>query len=265
MPFLILLPESKTIEMKREEFEIEVCSNSVRSSLEADKAGANRIELCDNLYEGGTTPSIGTILQCKEQCSLSVFPIIRPRGGDFLYSNEELAVMIKDIEIARIHGADGFVIGCLKEDGQINYEMNARLIEAAKGLPVSFHRAFDMTKNPKESLEVLKQLGISRLLTSGQENKAKDGKKLIRSLVEQAGQHLIIMPGSGIDESNIVDIATYSKAKAFHLSLREPIESKMQFRRDGIYMGGLKDIPEYENKYTSSERVRNFIELLKQI
>lgn len=251
--------------MKREEFEIEVCSNSVRSSLEADKAGANRVELCDNLYEGGTTPSIGTIVECKTQCSLSVFPIIRPRGGDFLYSNEELAVMIKDIEIARMHGADGFVIGCLKDNGQINYEMNARLIDAAKGLPVSFHRAFDMTQNPEESLKVLKQLGISRLLTSGQANKAIDGKALIRSLVEQADQQLIIMPGSGIDESNIHEIATYTQAKTFHVSLREPEESKMQFRRDGIYMGGLKDIPEYENKYTSSDRVRNLIEILKQI
>lgn len=251
--------------MKRNQFEIEVCANSVLSAIAAEKGGADRVELCDNLYEGGTTPSAGMITQTKLATSFGVFPIIRPRGGDFLYSNDEMEVMIKDIELANNIGVDGIVIGCLLENGKIDYEKCSRLIEAAKGLPITFHRAFDMTVDAFEALDTCIELGVSRILTSGQKNKAIDGVSLIAELVKQAGTNIIIMPGSGITEDNIQFIAGQTKAKAFHLSLRDSYESEMVFRRSDIFMGGTKEIPEFVNKYTSAERVRTLINQIKDV
>ncbi len=251
--------------MKRNLFEIEVCANSVLSAVAAEKGGADRVELCDNLYEGGTTPSAGMITQTKMVTSLGVFPIIRPRGGDFLYSKEEMEVMLKDIELAYNMGVDGIVIGCLLDNGKIDYEKCSRLIEAAKGLPITFHRAFDMTVDAFEALNTCIKLGVSRVLTSGQKNKAIDGVSLIAELVKHAGNSIIIMPGSGITEDNIQFIAVKTKAKAFHLSLRDSYESKMVFRRNDIFMGGTKEIPEFVNKYTSAERVSTLINQIMDI
>jgi copper homeostasis protein len=247
--------------MKRKDFEIEVVSNSVRSSIEAEKGGANRVELCDNLYEGGTTPSIGTIIRTKEQTNLDVFPIIRPRGGDFCYSEDEIQSMIYDIKMGQKIGADGFVIGCLKTDGTIDYDNNARLIEAAKGTPVTFHRAFDLSKDPFEALEVIHKLGIRRILTAGQANQAIDGISLLAELVKASGE-IEIMPGSAVDESNIIELAKTTKAKAFHVSLRTWHESPMKFRREGIYMGGLKEIPEFAYAYSNHQRIQQLIQQL---
>lgn len=251
--------------MKRQEFEIEVCANSVLSAIAAEKGGADRVELCDNLYEGGTTPSAGMIFQAKQQTAIDVFPIIRLRGGDFLYSETEMQIMLKDIAMARQMGADGFVIGCLNQDGKVDYENCARLIDAAKGLPITFHRAFDMCDDAFEALETIKKIGIQRILTSGQKNKAIDGIPLIAELVKAAGDDLKIMAASGITEDNIIEIAKQTKARAFHLSLRESYESKMIFRREDVYMGGLKEIPEYENKYTSAEKVKSLIVKLEKL
>ncbi len=251
--------------MNREEFEIEVCANSVLSAIAAEKGGADRVELCDNLYEGGTTPSAGMIFQTKLQTSIPVFPIIRPRGGDFLYTKEEFDVMIKDVEIAQSMGADGFVIGCLNPNGSIDYEKCSRLVEAAKGLPITFHRAFDMTADPLKALDICKKLGVKRILTSGQKNKAVDGVKLISKLVQLAGNDVVIMAGSGITETNIGKIAISTKVKSFHVSLRENYHSKMEFRRNDIYMGGTKEIPEYINKYTNAEKVQQLIKYLYRI
>lgn len=247
--------------MKRQDFEIEVCSNSVLSSIEADKGGANRVELCDNLYEGGTTPSIGTILQTKEQTNIDIFPIIRPRGGDFCYSENEIYSMIKDIEISREYGADGFAIGCLTVDGKIDHDNTARLIEAGKGLPFTFHRAFDLCKNPFEAMDILENLGIKRILSSGQHNKAIDGVELL-SQMQNYSKQIRIMVGSGVDENNITEIAAVTKVKSFHISLRTWQDSPMKFRREGIYMGGLKDIPEYANAYSDNTRIKHLIDNL---
>jgi len=249
--------------MKRKDFEIEVCANSLLSAIAAEKGGADRVELCDNLYEGGTTPSAGMIYQAKQQISIDVFPIIRPRGGDFLYSEIEMQIMLKDIEVARQMGADGFVIGCLTAEGKVDNKNCARLIEAAKGLPITFHRAFDMCENAFKALDMIKKLGVQRILTSGQKNKAIDGVPLIAELVKAAGDKLLIMAGSGIDESNIQEIAHQSKAKAFHVSLRESYESEMIFRREHIFMGGLKEIPEYANKHTRADRLKRLIKIIE--
>jgi len=251
--------------MKREDFEIEVCANSITSAIAADKGGADRVELCDNIYEGGTTPSAGMIFQAKNSTSIQVFPLIRPRGGDFYYSKEEIKVMVKDIEVAMNMGADGFVIGCLNTDGSIDYEKCSQLIEAAKGLPITFHRAFDMTVDPYQSLLVCNKLGVVRILTSGQKNKAINGISLISELVQQAGDKIIIMAGSGITETNITEIAVSTKTKSFHVSLRKSYNSKMEFRRSNIHMGGLSEIPEFENKFTSTKMVQKLISNLKKI
>lgn len=248
--------------MKRQEFEIEVCANSVLSAIAAEKGGADRVELCDNLYEGGTTPSAAMIFQAKQQTSIDLFPIIRPRGGDFFYSEVEMQIMLKDMEIARQMGADGFVIGCLSTDGKVDYENCARLIDAAKGLPITFHRAFDLCDDAFEALDVIKELGVQRILTSGQKNKAMDGVSMITDLVKAAGSDLSIMAGSGVNEENVLDIARQTQARAFHVSLRESHESKMIFRRENVFMGGLKEIPEYANKYTDAERIKALIKLL---
>ena len=212
--------------MDGKDFEIEICAGNIESVLAADMGGADRVELCENLMEGGTTPSFGSIVLSKEKCSLDVFVIIRARGGDFVYSEIEFEVMQKDIQSAVEIGADGIVVGCLKQDGTVDLEMCSRLIEAANGLPVTFHRAFDVTPEPFEALETIKSLGVKRILTSGQQNKAEDGMELIRKLRENAGTSLRIMAGSGIDESNIQKIATNTGVNSFHASLREDAGTK---------------------------------------
>lgn len=212
--------------MDRKDFEIEICAGNIESVLAADMGGADRVELCENLFEGGTTPSFGSIVLSKEKCSLDVFVIIRPRGGDFVYSEIEFEVMQKDIQSAIEIGADGIVIGCLKPNGTVDLEMCSRLIEVAKGLPVTFHRAFDVTPEPFEALETVKSLGVKRILTSGQKNRAEEGIELIRKLQEMAGTKLRIMAGSGINESNIQKIASRSGINSFHASLREDAGTK---------------------------------------
>ena len=251
--------------MKRKDFEIEVCANSITSAIAANKGGGNRVELCDNLYEGGTTPSAGMIYQVKNSTSLQVFPMIRPRGGDFFYSKEEINVMIKDIKIAISMGADGFVMGCLNTDGSIDYENCSRLIEVANGFPITFHRAFDMTADPYQALSICNKLGVKRILTSGQKNKAIDGVSLISDLVQLAGDKVIIMVGSGVTEYNITNIANITKAKSFHVSLRKSYNSKMEFRRNDIFMGGLSEIPEFENKFTSAKKLQRLINNLEKM
>ncbi len=251
--------------MERAKFEIEICSNSVQSTIAAMRGGADRVELCDNLYEGGTTPSLGTFLQAKEQTDIAIFPIIRPRGGDFLYSDDEFKVMKQDIRLFREYGVDGVVIGCLNANGTVDYERCARLIDEAKGLPITFHRAFDMTREPFEALETIQKLGVSRLLTSGQQNKAVDGVKLLADLVEKSGKTLRIMVGSGVSEENIGILAQQTGASAFHMSLRTKEESKMQYRKSGVFMGGLPEIPEYTNAFSDVKRIQTIIETLKTV
>ncbi len=251
--------------MKRDQFELEICANSVESVKEASKGGADRVELSDNLYEGGTTPSAGTLIQAKKRSAIPVFVILRPRGGDFCYNDEEVEVMLRDIEMAKNLGADGMVLGCLNPDGTVDRETCLRLIEACGDMPITFHRAFDMTRDPLEALEAIKYLGVSRLLTSGQKNKAIDGADLIAELHKQSDGALKIMAGSGINENNINELAQKTKIPAFHTSLSDFVESKMEFRQKEVSMGGLAEIPEYTRKITSANRVRKVIEVLEGI
>ena len=247
------------------EFKLEICVDSAISALNAQSAGADRIELCDNLGEGGTTPGYGMIISARNNLSIGIHVLIRPRGGDFLYSDTEYDIMRRDIELCGENGIDGIVTGILLPDGTIDVERTARLIEFAYPMTATFHRAFDMCADPVRGLEDVIATGASRLLTSGQQNKALDAVELIRQLVIQAGERLIVMPGGGIDETNAAQIITATKAKELHLTGRMEIDSDMIFRRQGISMGSLPGNPEFKRKIADPEKIKKIIESLKMI
>ena len=247
------------------EFKLEICVDSAISALNAQSAGADRIELCDNLGEGGTTPGYGMIISARNNLSIGIHVLIRPRGGDFLYSDTEYDIMRIDIELCGENGIDGIVTGILLPDGTIDVERTARLIEFAYPMTATFHRAFDMCADPVRGIEDVIATGASRLLTSGQQNKALDAVELIRQLVIQAGERLIVMPGGGIDETNAAQIITATKAKELHLTGRMEIDSEMIFRRQGISMGSLPGNPEFKRKIADPEKIKKIIESLKII
>ncbi len=261
--FQLPTPNSQLPTMKRNEFEIEICANSLQSVIEAEIGGADRVELCDNLLEGGTTPSIATIALAKEKTKIDIFPIIRPRGGDFLYSDIEFETMKLDINICRKYNVDGIVIGCLTANGEVDYDMCAYLIEEAKGLPVTFHRAFDMLKNPFDALKTLKKLGVSRILSSGQKNKAEQGMDLLAQLVREAGKDIKIMVGSGVSEENISTLVQNTKAVAYHASMRTPTESNMKYRKNDVFMNSTPEISEYMKYFSNSKRIKNLINIIE--
>jgi copper homeostasis protein len=246
-------------------FKLEICVDNIESALNAQNAGADRIELCDNLTEGGTTPGYGTIVTVRKNLNISLNVIIRPRGGDFLYSGLDYDVMRRDIDICGICGVDGIVLGILKPDGTIDVERTAKLIELAHPMTVTFHRAFDMCSDPLVGLEDVISSGATRLLTSGHKDKAEEGAELIGQLVTQARDRIIVMPGSGINESNIFRIATVTGAKEFHLTGRKVIDSNMIFRRQGISMGGVNGIPEFSRMVADTEKIKRIINILKGI
>ncbi len=247
-------------------YKIEICANSVASCVEAQNGGAYRVELCAGIPEGGTTPSHGEISVARELLDIKLNVIIRPRGGDFLYSEIEHKTMLKDIEIARQLGVDGVVIGCLTADGDIDMVKNRELIQAAGDMSVTFHRAFDKCRNPHKALEQIVELGCERILTSGQKPKAEQGVSLLKEIVELAGDRIIIMPGSGVNEDNISYIAEATGAKEFHISARTSVKSKMIFRNEEVSMGGTNiTINEFEQNITNAERVKNTLSQLESI
>ena len=242
-------------------YRFEICANSVASCIAAQEGGANRVELCAGIPEGGTTPSYGMIRNARENISIALNVIIRPRGGDFLYSESEIQEMIYDIKIAKELGADGLVVGCLHPDGSVDMDAMSRLMEAAGDTPVTFHRAFDHTNDPYKALEDIISLGCARILTSGCRPTALEGAELLAQLVERAGNRIIIMPGCGVREGNIAEIARLSGAREFHFSARESVESGMIFRNPEVAMGS-EDDP-YGYVVTTVRRVAATIEPLK--
>lgn len=238
---------------------LEICVDSVEGALAAQNGGAQRVELCDNLLEGGTTPSAGMIALTRQQIGIGLNVIIRPRGGDFYYSNLEFAVMQYDITQAKQLGADGVVIGLLNPDGTVDKTRTAALIEVARPLSVTFHRAFDMAVDPHQALEDLIDLGVDRVLTSGQESSALEGLDLIAALVQQAGERIIVMPGGGVNERNIHKIVQQSGVREIHLSARSSVESAMTYRRSHVFMGGTLRPPEFSRQIADSTRIRGII------
>ncbi len=234
---------------------LEICADSVTSCGAAEQGGAGRIELCANLFEGGTTPSAGTILVARQQTSLPIFVLIRPRGGDFCYTPEEFAVMQQDIQVAKNAGANGVVIGILSPDGSVDLKRTASLIQLARPMSVTFHRAFDMVADPEQTLQQLIDLGVDRLLTSGQEKSALEGSELIAKLVKLAGNQLVVMPGGGITHRNIARIRRETGAREFHLTAREKIPSTMIYRNAHAFMGGELRLPEFETSIVNAQKV----------
>ena len=208
--------------------ELEVIAFNIASCKIAQDAGADRIELCANPYEGGTTPSYGMIAEARKSTSIQLFPIIRPRGGDFLYSDEEFNAMIQDIEACKLMKCDGVVIGMLLENGTIDVERSTKLVSAAGLMEVTFHRAFDRVIDPFVALEHVIAMGCKRILTSGLKPNVMDGMLMLKSLVEAAADRITIMPGSGVRANNIVELAETTGAKAFHSSARISIPSEMK-------------------------------------
>ena len=246
-------------------FLVEICVDSVESASVAEAAGAGRIELCSALSEGGVTPSAGLIESVRRNVGIKVHVLIRPRGGDFLYNDNDFSVMRRDIDMAGEYGADGIVTGILNRDGTVDLERTALLTEYASPMSVTFHRAFDMCRDPKKALEDIISAGAARILTSGQAKTAIDGAGLIKTLVREANNRIMIMPGGGIDEYNIALLAGTSGATEFHLSGRRQRESMMTFRRKGIYMGDPRLQSEYTLKTADPERIRSVIMILRDI
>jgi copper homeostasis protein len=242
--------------MKEKPVLIEICVDSVESAVAAEKGGADRVELCDNLTEGGTTPSAGMIAQVRKNIRIGLQVIIRPRGGDFHYSDWEYEVMKYDIRLAKDLGADGIVFGLLREDGSVDKEHTRILMDLARPLPITFHRAFDMTRDPFQAMEDLISLGIERILTSGQEATAIEGLELIAELQKKAAGRITIMPGGSIQARNVARILAVGGIREIHAggALRE--ESPMTFRNERVYMGKAFRPPEFLRSRVNTEQVQ---------
>lgn len=244
--------------MKKHLFE--VCANSVESCIAAQAGGADRVELCAGIPEGGTTPSYGDILVAREALQRTrLHVIIRPRGGDFLYSPLEQRIMLADIDNARRLKADGVVFGCLTPDGDIDRPLMEQLMEAAQSMSVTFHRAFDVCRHPQQALEDIIALGCDRILTSGCQATAEQGIPLLKELQQQAAGRITLLAGCGVNENNIARIALETGIHEFHFSARENLKSGMTYRNEAVSMGGTVHIDEYSRLVTTAERVRNTI------
>jgi copper homeostasis protein len=235
---------------------LEMCIDSVESAIGSQSGGADRVELCDNLLEGGTTPSAGTIALTRRHIDIALNVIIRPRGGDFCYSDVEFEVMKHDIETAKRLGANGVVIGLLRPDGAVDVERTCMLVQMARPLSVTFHRAFDVCRDPFQALDDLMQLGIDRVLTSGQEPSVMEGIDLIAELVRRAGDRIIIMPGAGVTERNVAKVVAITGAKEVHVFSGTGVDSPMRYRNLRVFMGGELRPPEFMRMVTDADHVR---------
>jgi len=245
------------------DFRLEICVDSVESAIIAQESGADRIELCCALTEGGLTPGYGLIKSVMCNTSIPVNVLIRPRGADFLYTDKEIDIMRKDIEMCGELGINGVVLGLLNADGSVDVERSAMLAEFARPMSVTFHRAFDVCADPLKALNDIINTGAERLLTSGQKPTAMEGAVLIKELIEKAAGKIIVMPGGGINENNIEEIAKVTGATEFHLSAGKTTESRMKFRNEEI----LKTITGsgYSRKIASRNIISTIIEKLKKI
>ena len=234
---------------------LEICVGSVASAINAQAGGADRIELCDNLFEGGTTPSYGALKYCAEQLLIDTMVIIRPRGGDFLFDDAEFQVMIEDVKMAQRLGVHGMVIGALKADGHIDVDMCKGLVDVAGDMQVTFHRAFDMSIDWQQALEDVIEIGCARLLTSGQEVSAFEGAERLAQMVKQAGDRLIIMPGGGINARNMQKIIDMTGVQELHMSAHVSQDSGMQYQHTGAFMGGALRKPEFLISVASADKV----------
>lgn len=240
-------------------YQLEICANSIASALAAQEGGADRVEFCQNLEIGGTTPSLGQVWITRAALKIGMHVLIRPRAGDFLYSDIEFQEMKADILFCKEAKCDGVVIGLLHADGSVDAERTAELVELAQPMHVTFHRAFDVCNDPFEALESIIACGCGRLLTSGMKDTALEGANLIKELVEQANGRITIMPGSGINESNVSQLAHATGATAFHTSAKVELESGMVYSNDEVSgMGNTVWM-------SSKEKIRQIADILKSL
>ncbi len=234
---------------------IEICLESVQSVINAEKAGADRVELCSDLFEGGLTPSIAAFRIAKKKTNIPISVMIRPRGGDFCYSDLEFEIMCEEVKTFVKEGADSLVFGILTSDGEVDKKRTKILIDLAKGTPVTFHRAFDMTRDLDKALQDLIDLKVTRVLTSGGEETVLEGFQTLARLVKKAGDDIIVMPGCGITERNFDFIKKNIGASEYHVFLPKSHESKMRYRPSHIYMGGLLRQAEFNIVHTDGDAV----------
>jgi copper homeostasis protein len=239
---------------------LEVCAFNLQSSIIAERVGAKRVELCENPADGGTTPSYGTIKQTREKIGIALYPIIRPRGGNFFYDEEEFAIIKQDIMLCKQLGCDGISTGVHLQNGEIDTERLKRIVEWAYPMGVTCHRVFDATPDPFKALEEIIDCGCERILTSGQKSAAPEGIKMLAELVQQADGRIIIMPGAGVRSSNIESLINGTGATEFHTSARIAAPDPVTFRNPAIADAGnwyianeeeLNKILDVVNKLTS--------------
>ncbi|WP_421591493.1 copper homeostasis protein CutC [Shinella sp. M27] len=242
---------------------IELCVEGIDGFLAAQEAGADRVELCASLVEGGLTPSLATIRAAVKAAKIPVHVIIRPRGGDFLYSETEFETMVEDIKALRSEGVAGVVIGCLTPDGRIDEARTTALVEAARPMSVTCHRAFDMTENAHAALEALIRCGVNRVLTSGQRETAVDGIAILKAAVEQGAGRIVIMGCGALDAGNIRTVRDATGLVEMHFAALTTVPSGMAFRNPHVGMGGTEKDREYEMTLTDRDAVRATIAAAK--
>jgi copper homeostasis protein len=235
---------------------VEACVESAESAVAAENGGAQRVELCANLVEGGTTPSDGTMIMARSRLSIPIHVMIRPRGGDFYYTELEREIMFRDIEAAQRCGMNGVVLGVLTTEGDVDVPFLHRLVEASRPLGVTFHRAFDVCRDPEQALETLIELGVERILTSGQQADVASGMAMIAKINELAAGRIVIMPGGGIGPSNARTVVDESGAGEIHVHVARDFPSPMSFRNEAVFMGGEYQPNEYRRTETDAAGIR---------
>lgn len=243
---------------------LEACVDSVKSAIAAEKGGAQRVELCSNLIIGGTSPGAALFRQVRKHTDLKIRVLLRNRFGDFCYDDYEFEMMKEDVAMYRELGADGIVTGILKPDGNLDADRMYELIEIAGDTDVALHRAFDVCRNPQETLEQAVELGIKTILTSGQKNSAWEGRELIKELVVQSAGRIEILAGAGISPETIEKLVPYTRATSYHMSGKVTMDSRMEFRREGVSMG-FPGFSEYEIWQTDAENIRRAVEVLEHV
>ncbi|WP_302279783.1 copper homeostasis protein CutC [Brachyspira pilosicoli] len=236
---------------------IEICVDSVESCINAERGGADRLELCGNMFEGGTTPSYGVLQLAREMVSKPIYAMVRPRGGDFCYNDIEFEIMKREIKLMKELKIDGIVFGILTKEGKVDKERCSKLLDLWGTNKATFHRAIDVSSNLNEACEDIISLGFERILTSGGEANVMSGIIKLKELVEKYNDKIIIMPGSGINERNIEYINDTIKANEYHMTANKTVESVMQYINENVFMGASLRPPEFSVKYTDENKVKN--------
>jgi copper homeostasis protein len=240
---------------------IEIAVFNLESAIVASNAGAHRIELCSAPAEGGLTPSAATMRLTRKYVKIPIHVMIRPREGDFCYSEKEFETMLLDVAAAKVVGMEGVVAGILKPDGTVDEERTAILVDAAAPMNVTFHRAFDMVVDQDKAMEDIIYAGCARILTSGGKRTAPEGIAKLTELMKIAGDRISIMPGSGLNATNIKLIAETTEAKEMHLSARTFVPGKMKFRQPLVSMGGNVSIPDYDLQLPDETVIKEIIRM----